>query len=848
MFANNNLKICMTLVARDFRFHRAKTRILILAAALITGLYAFVFLLGSSVEGAYLLNYQYTYGSASHILYTGLTERQADMLAENVNVKNSVRLNTVGQLTDEELGQRSIKLAVTDRDYAETVLSVPTTGSLPQERGEIALDEFTMDSLGIPRELDAPVILQWADAAGETHTSSFTLCGWWASPTNFTEACAWITDETAAELVPGYDAEGAANVTLGVILYQPKQLDVQAEQILAEQGVSGISFTTNLAYNDARQEQAQSNAMPYYYPAVLVLVCGFLMIYSIVHVTAEKDDTFLAALKALGMTPRQLRYFLLGQGLAVSAAGLVPGFLLGFLLDLLITSRIVTGMDENPALYFLNGESFALAAVCTVGTVVLAYLIPAIKLSRMTPAETVKKREKRRKMRHKGDGKMTLTRLALRTLGGEWRRALFSAGALLIALFLLSSIWIQYVSLREDIYIAALSPWDYTLTDGSAYLPVQQYNPDSRGITDEIIEDLRSRPEVTSVSAIKTKEIILTASDELRERLSDYYNSEGEEEGITKREEMAGYPEWNAGLERLEKTGEYTAVIVSVEGEYLDYLVDNQPFNDGGYDGELFREGGWVLTSGANADGLSSLAADETVEIEGRIFSVMGALADNGSILSGSNSPDAAFCLYYFMTPEDFEAMFPGQGIRQAAVNIDHSRQEDFEDYLDEYEQGLNRGMRITRRSEYQENFDNARLNTVLPEMIVSIVLMAIALVNFLNLLAAKTLSRRQEFAVYESLGMTGNQLRTLLRREGMFYALFMILAVGPATLLFDIFIMPYVVEARGSWCMIYTFSAVPLWATMLIVLALSLFVPLICLRFVSGGTIQERMQTEKPQ
>ena len=54
--------------------------------------------------------------------------------------------------------------------------------------------------------------------------------------------------------------------------------------------------------------------------------------------------------------------------------------------------------------------------------------------------------------------------------------------------------------------------------------------------------------------------------------------------------------------------------------------------------------------------------------------------------------------------------------------------------------------------------------------------------------------------------------------------------------------------EARGSWCMIYTFSAVPLWATMLIVLALSLFVPLICLRFVSGGTIQERMQTEKPQ
>ena len=46
--------------------------------------------------------------------------------------------------------------------------------------------------------------------------------------------------------------------------------------------------------------------------------------------------------------------------------------------------------------------------------------------------------------------------------------------------------------------------------------------------------------------------------------------------------------------------------------------------------------------------------------------------------------------------------MFPDQPVRQAAVNNDHSRQEEFEAYLDEYELSLNRGMRITRRSEYQ--------------------------------------------------------------------------------------------------------------------------------------------------
>ena len=218
MLANNNLKVCWTLVKRDLRFHRAKNILLALAVALVTGLYAFVFLLGGAVEGAFLLNYQYSYGSTSHILYTGLTEHQADLLAQHPNVRSAVRLSTVGVLSDPMMGQRSVKLAVTDQDYAETVLSVPTTGRLPEAPDEVALDEFTMGSLGVAYELGAPVTLQWTDRAGQTHTDTFTLCGWWASPTNFTESCAWITAETAQTLLPDYDSETAANLTFGITL------------------------------------------------------------------------------------------------------------------------------------------------------------------------------------------------------------------------------------------------------------------------------------------------------------------------------------------------------------------------------------------------------------------------------------------------------------------------------------------------------------------------------------------------------------------------------------------------------------------------------------------------------
>ena len=168
MLANNNLKICHTLAWRDFKFHKAKNLLLTFAVVLITGLYAFTFLLGSSVENAFLLNYEYRYGSTSHILYHGLTAHQADKLAQHPNVKSTVRISALGQLSDEMMGVRSVKLAVTDQDYARSILSVPATGRLPEKAGEIALDEFTMDSLGVLHELGAPVSVQWTDSRGGT--------------------------------------------------------------------------------------------------------------------------------------------------------------------------------------------------------------------------------------------------------------------------------------------------------------------------------------------------------------------------------------------------------------------------------------------------------------------------------------------------------------------------------------------------------------------------------------------------------------------------------------------------------------------------------------------------------
>ena len=68
----------------------------------------------------------------------------------------------------------------------------------------------------------------------------------------------------------------------------------------------------------------------------------------------------------------------------------------------------------------------------------------------------------------------------------------------------------------------------------------------------------------------------------------------------------------------------------------------------------------------------------------------------DNAYLEGANSPEASFTFYYLVPLPVFEELFPGQGYRQLAVDIDHSQQSSFEAFLSQYEQGLNRGISVT--------------------------------------------------------------------------------------------------------------------------------------------------------
>ena len=260
MLQNNNLKICRKLVWRDIKLHKGRSILLVTAVALVCMLYTFSFSLGGMIRDGCLHTYRMMYGSSSHILFYDLSRPQAASLQRLSKVQEAVTLSAIGVLSDDMMEYRSVKLAVVSDGWARATEAVPMQGRMPEKEGEIALDELTIYSLGIPHEIGTEVTLRWTPAdGGAERTDTFRLCGWWDSLMGQTETCAWITADTAQQLYPGW----VKQVALGVTLYRPGNLEEQAQEMLNSLGMRDISYTTNLAYNEARREFADSQAMEY---------------------------------------------------------------------------------------------------------------------------------------------------------------------------------------------------------------------------------------------------------------------------------------------------------------------------------------------------------------------------------------------------------------------------------------------------------------------------------------------------------------------------------------------------------------------------------------------------------
>lgn len=842
MLKNNNLNVCRKLVIRDILFHKVRSVILILAILLVCAMYSFTFSLGLMVRNGYLENYEKRTGSHSHITFHNLTKEQSALLASHSEVKRTEELHTFGLVTSDVLANRSISLAAWNSGYAQLIDATPTVGQAPDQTGEIALDVLTLDSLGVPHIPGTALDLEWTDPEGIERSSCFILSGYWDSPMSRYETNAWIAESTADMLMPGFSGD----ITLGVILHRPFDSDKQAVQLLHDCNLEDVPYSPNYSYLTDFLRIADDKARSFYNISFFIIICGVLMIYHILHLSVGRSIRFFGRLKSLGMTPRQIRWIFILQTTFLCLPAIPVGCFTGFLINTVISPLLVIGETGNPAIHLFNPAPFAVAAVLTILTTLTASYIPARFAEKTSPAAAVHYMSPvRRPFRRAGDTarkQTTIKRMAITSLKRDLFHTVMTSAALLMSMFLLCFAHTKYISYDKSIYLADMAAADYMISDGSAAYSSQRYNQEGRSITAELAEAVMSHPAVLQSGILKTREVPMKASEEQRKDVIDFFEAITDD-GEVRKDAMASNPDWMEGYERFKETGVYVGVVTGLDNLALEVAMYTYPAIKGTFDAEMFTTGQYTVASGAsNRDGITTPPVGSRIDVEGCSYTIMASQPYHDSLIAGANSSDAQFNITYYLPLSEFNELFPDSGIRNILVNIDPTYQKEFETFLEDLKLKSPTGLGISLRSEHEYMFASGRLNDTLTDTIVGLVLLLIAILHFINTLIAGALDRKKEFAVYESLGMTGRQLKRLVATEGILHALLLTIIVLPVTALAVWIWGEWWLANTNTWCIVYHFSLLPLWIILPVLIALSFLIPLTVLRLLHHESVTERL------
>ena len=174
-------------------------------------------------------------------------------------------------------------------------------------------------------------------------------------------------------------------------------------------------------------------------------------------------------------------------------------------------------------------------------------------------------------------------------------------------------------------------------------------------------------------------------------------------------------------------------------------------------------------------------------------------------------------------------------------IDVEDGMTQSMETYLKDYTEKIDPLMDYESKQGYVDEFEGFKGMFLILGSTLSFIVGLVGILNFLNAVLTSILTRRREFAVLQSIGMTGAQLKRMLICEGLIYAG---LAIGGSFIL-AIVTGPLLGEVMGNmfWFFTYRATFLPILCLLPVFAALGILIPLLLYRMVSRQSIVERIR-----
>ncbi len=835
-------QILQTLTNRSFRQNRGRNVVAVLAVVLTTMMFTALFTLAQSMGRNMTEMYLRQSGTKAHAGTKQITDEQITQLAAHPDIVHFGKSIVLGTAKNPCLAGRQVELRYGSDQYARDVFAYPTTGRMPEQRDEIALDTQVLARLDIALELGQSVTLEW-----ENGTDTFTLCGWWEGNLSSYADMAWVSEIYALEACESVpvpkDGQMLGMRMMGITFSDTKNIDAKTQKVLRESGLTELSFQTNLAYTPEVQSSILMENLPMYGGMVLVFLAGYLMIYNVFQISVAADIQFYGKLKTLGTTKKQLKKVVYGQGNRLSAIGIPMGLVAGYVLGVLLVPVWIP-MKEMQVVVSASPVIFAGSALFSYVTVLVSCMLPARMAGKVSPIEALRYTDSSvscHKKKKKSRNGAFLLRMAWSNLWRSRKRTIVVLCSLTLGLVLMSYFYAKNASFDVEKYLMDLTVADYQIDDATNDAS-SFYDPAGNTISDTMLAEIMGLGESGGVEAtgrLYSRQEQMTLGEQTKRSLKAFYNEE-------RLADFASYdpsfPEWKAGFDAAVGGEKCMYTIYGADGLVLDAAADNRYILDGAFDAERFATGQYCLSIGPSmtpGDVIPAHAVGEKLLIAGREFEVMAALKPLRPMVAGRDS--LAFDLSVILPADVFTKLWAGSNLRKFYFNVTDETMEDAQALLSKYQQGAAAGMNVVSRRTMIAQYESQTRASAVMGYAVSIIIALVGVLNFVNSMVTAIIARRREFALIQSVGMTKRQLRQMLAFEGLFYAgLTLLAAYTLGALSVGVFLRAMVTAADGYST--FHFTLFPLVCCTPVLIATALLIPYLCFRKLEHQSITERL------
>ena len=633
-------------------------------------------------------------------------------------------------------------------------------GSYPREEEEIMLSTFALKNMGIKEPkigMELP-LTYFTLAEGENETSfekEFVLCGWYTDYSG--DMRGYVSQkffETTGVEQTDF-TQGSLKITLNNPLYSEEDIVAMQKAIRVEdRQIIEADYDTISAFC--------KTVICLGLLLLMIFASGYLFIYNALYISVSKDIRFYGQLKTVGMTSVQLKKTVWLQSLWNAAAGIPLGILSAAVVSKLVIPGILSAVNPQlPAEDFASVPLwvFFLAAGFAFFTNLVSCRKPVKMAGECSPVEAMRYTavsSKKRTGRWTAGGTGAM---AFQNLFRDKKQAFIIFISFIIAL---SVFLVVNEVIRENdakLILNETSSYDIRFKNETTLDEIRKPL-----LTEEKIERVRKIPGVREVRKVTSTEIVVPYQEAVYGR---YYK-----ELYQSRYSPGNYQADMKQYRKHPENSSFTARFISVDengfhvlNESLGNVLDKKAFEAGeiAVAAKTFTEGDNGI-AGKKVRFYLPEGRSPKQERSIRIAAV-GDIYSNPAYFAGGYTPDLIVSepyarnlmgnnLFTELIEVEYEEAFSQETEKQVKDVFAEEKQISSESKLDRYTE--------MKRSENQIKVLGGSLGLIIA---------ILAVLNYLNMMAASVQNRARELATLESIGMTTRQIRRMLRLEGLGYA-----------------------------------------------------------------------------